>query len=200
MADGKRLLSRRVMNEESKLLQLIGDVLEISGGVLWALDVNTGVAALTTGLLLNHGQSVAYLTDRAIHQASTTYRGEGKTDARDAFIIADQARIRRDVSMLRPGADIALDLRLVTSRRLYVVHDRTRQINRLRARLLELFPALQRVLDLTKKGPVLLLTAYQTPAASVVWASGGWRPGSVTARSREPACSRPELWKPPRPR
>lgn len=35
----------------------------------------------------------------------------------------------------------------------------------LRAQLLEFFPALERALDLTKKGPVLLLTAYQTPAA-----------------------------------
>ncbi|MFJ2272297.1 IS110 family transposase [Streptomyces sp. NPDC088846] len=164
-ADGERLLSRRVMNDETELLQLIGDVLEISGDVLWAVDINTGIAALATGLLLNHGQPVAYLTGRAIHQASTTYRGEGKTDARDAFIIADQARVRRDVSMLRPGDDIALDLRLLTARRLDVVHDRTRQINRLRAQLLEFFPALERALDLTKKGPVLLLTAYQTPAA-----------------------------------
>ncbi|MFZ4297662.1 IS110 family transposase [Streptomyces cinereoruber] len=164
-ADGKRLLSRRVMNDESELLQLIGDVLEISGDVLWAVDINTGIAALATGLLLNHGQPVAYLTGRTIHQASTTYRGEGKTDARDAFIIADQARIRRDVSMLRPGDDIALDLRLLTARRLDVVHDRTRQINRLRAQLLEFFPALERALDLTNKGPVVLLTGYQTPAA-----------------------------------
>lgn len=164
-ADGKRLLSRRVMNDESELLQLIADVLEISRDVLWAVDINTGIAALAIGLLLNHGQSVAYLTGRTIHQASTTYRGEGKTDARDAFIIADQARIRRDVSTLRPGDDIALDLRLLTARRLDVVHDRTRQINRLRAQLLEFFPALERALDLTKKGPVILLTAYQTPAA-----------------------------------
>ncbi|MET9932656.1 MULTISPECIES: IS110 family transposase [unclassified Streptomyces] len=164
-ADGKRLLSRRVMNNETELLQLIADVLEISGDVPWAVDINTGIAALATGLLLNHGQPVAYLTGRAIHHASATYRGEGKTDARDAFIIADQARIRRDVSTLRPGDDVALDLRLLTARRLDVVHDRTRQINRLRAQLLEFFPALERALDLTKKGPVLLLTAYQTPAA-----------------------------------
>ncbi|MFH9662001.1 transposase [Streptomyces sp. NPDC017248] len=95
-----------------------------------------------------------------MHQASTTYRGEGKTDARDAFIIADQARIRRDVSTLRPGDDNALDLRLLTTRRLDVVHDGTRQINRL-----EYFLALERVLNLTKKGPVLLLTVYQTLVA-----------------------------------
>jgi transposase len=46
-----------------------------------------------------------------------------------------------------------------------VVFDRTRQINRLRAQLLEIFPALERSLELVNKGPVVLLTGYQTPAA-----------------------------------
>ncbi|WP_435972280.1 IS110 family transposase [Streptomyces sp. Qhu_M48] len=66
-ADGKRLLSRRVMNDETELLQLIGDALEISRDVLWAVDINTGIAALATGLILNHGQPVAYLTGLTIH-------------------------------------------------------------------------------------------------------------------------------------
>lgn len=45
------------------------------------------------------------------------------------------------------------------------VADRTRQINRLRAQLLEISPALERALELTNKGPVVLLCGYQTPAA-----------------------------------
>lgn len=45
-----------------------------------------------------------------------------------------------------------------------MVFDRTRQINRLRAQLLEIFPTLEWALDLTKKGPITL-TGYQTPAA-----------------------------------
>ncbi|GAB2622736.1 IS110 family transposase [Streptomyces capparidis] len=163
-AEGKRLLSRRVKNDETELLTLIGDVLEISGDVLWAIDLNRGGAALLIGLLLNHDQPVAYLTGFAVHRASGTYRGEGKTDAKDAFVIADQARVRRDLGLLRPGDEIAVDLRILTSRRLDVVFDRTRQINRLRAQLLELFPALERSLDLTNHGPVMLLTGYQTPA------------------------------------
>ena len=163
--EGKRLLSRRVRNDETELLTLIGDVLEISDDVLWALDLNRGVAALLIGLLLNHDQPVAYLSGFAVHRASGTYRGEGKTDAKDAFVIADQARVRRDVGLLRPGDEIAVDLRILTSRRLDVVFDRTRQINRLRAQLLEIFPALERSLDLTNHGPVMLLTGYQTPAA-----------------------------------
>jgi transposase len=165
-ADGERLLSRRVLNDETELLQLLGDVLAISTDVLWAVDLNHGGAALLIGLLLSHDQPIAYLTGLAVHRASATYKGgEGKTDAKDAFVIADQARVRRDLGLLRPGDEIAVDLRTLTNRRLDVVFDRTRQINRLRAQLLEIFPALERSLDLVNKGPILLLTGYQTPAA-----------------------------------
>jgi transposase len=164
-AEGKRLLSRRIENDETELLALIGDVLAISDDVLWAVDLNHGGAALLIALLTAHDQPVAYLTGLAVHRASATYRGEGKTDAKDAFVIADQARIRRDLGLLRPGDEIAVDLRTLTNRRLDLVFDRTRQINRLRAQLLEIFPALERSLDLTNKGPVMLLTGYQTPAA-----------------------------------
>ncbi|MFC4191346.1 IS110 family transposase, partial [Streptomyces flavovirens] len=162
---GERLLSRRVLNDETALLELIRDVLDIDRDVLWAIDINHGVAALVIGLLLNHDQPMAYLTGRAVHHASGTYRGEGKTDAKDALVIADQARMRRDLGRLRPGDEIAVDLRLLTARRTDLVADRTRQINRLRAQLLEIFPALERALDMTNKGPVVLLTGYQAPAA-----------------------------------
>ncbi|MCR8573610.1 IS110 family transposase [Streptomyces sp. Isolate_219] len=162
---GERLLSRRVQNDESELLTLIGDVLDVSQDALWAVDLNNGGAALLIGLLVSHDQPVAYLTGLAVHRASGAYRGEGKTDAKDAFVIADQARIRRDLGLLRPGDEIAVDLRTLTTRRLDLVFDRTRQINRLRAQLLEIFPALERALELTNQGPVLLLTGFQAPAA-----------------------------------
>ncbi|EFF90868.1 transposase, undefined [Streptomyces sp. e14] len=101
-AEGERLLSRRIQNDETELLALLGDVLAISDDVLWAVDLNHGGAALLIGLLTAHDQAVAYLTGLAVHRASATYRGEGKTDAKDAFVIADQARIRRDLGLLRP--------------------------------------------------------------------------------------------------
>ncbi|WP_060944596.1 IS110 family RNA-guided transposase [Streptomyces hygroscopicus] len=164
-ADGERLLSRRVLNDESALLELIGDILALDEDVLWAVDLNSGGAALLIGLLLSHDQPMVYITGLAVHRAPGSYRGEGKTDAKDAFVIADQARMRRDLGPLRPGDEVAVDLRTLTTRRTDLVADRTRQINRLRAQLLEIFPALERTLDMTNKGPVILLTGYQTPAA-----------------------------------
>jgi len=38
-----------------------------------------------------------------VNRAADGYRGEGKTDARDAYVIADQARMRRDLRPIRTG-------------------------------------------------------------------------------------------------
>ncbi|WP_190094927.1 IS110 family transposase [Streptomyces melanogenes] len=164
-ATGCRLLSRRVANDEPELLQLLADVLALGEEVTWAIDLADGGAALAITILLNHDQQVLYISGRAIHRACEGYRGEGKTDAKDAGVIADQARIRRDLRPLRTGDEIAVDLKLLTGRRLDLVTDRTRAINRLRALLTSIFPALDRALDLNNTGPVVLLSGYQTPAA-----------------------------------
>ncbi|WP_344315711.1 IS110 family transposase, partial [Streptomyces rhizosphaericus] len=100
------------------------------------------------------------------HHASGAYRGSGKTDAKDAFVIADQARMRRDLQPLVETSEIAVDLKILTARRMDLSADRTRAINRLRAQMLEYFPALERAFDYsTSKTALVLLTKYQTPAA-----------------------------------
>ncbi|MBW8801383.1 MAG: IS110 family transposase [Streptomyces sp.] len=162
---GRRLLSRRVANDEPELLQLLADVLALGDEVTWGIDLADGGAALAIAILLNYDQPVLYLSGRAIHRASEGYRGEGKTDAKDAAVIADQARIRRDLHALRTGEETVVDLKILTGRRMDLVADRTRTVNRLRAQLNGIFPGLERALDLTNTGPLTLLTGYQTPAA-----------------------------------
>ena len=165
-SEGQRLLSRRVANDESELLKLIGDVMELGEEVTWAIDLNAGGAALLIALLVNHGQRLLYIPGRSVHHASGSYRGDGKTDAKDAFVIADQARMRRDLHPMQAGDEIAVDLRILTARRYDLAADRTRAINRLRAQLLEYFPALERAFDYSRsKAALVLLTGYQTPAA-----------------------------------
>lgn len=166
-ARGERRLSRRIGNDEPELLELIREILTLAepGEVLWAMDTNHGSAALLIGLLLKHGQPMTYLTGLAVHRASAGYRGQSKTDARDAHVIAEQARMRHDLGLLRPGDEIAVDLRILTSRRLDLVNDRTRQINQLRKQLLGICPALERALTRKGLGLVVLLTGYQTTGA-----------------------------------
>ncbi|MCX4430284.1 IS110 family transposase [Streptomyces mirabilis] len=163
--EGKRLLSRRVANDEPELLALLADVLALGEDAVWAVDVADGMAALWINLLLNHGQQLVYIPGMAVNRASAGYRGMGKTDAKDATVIADQARMRRDLTILRPDDEHAVELRILTGRRSDLVADRTWATNRLRALLTSIFPALERALDLGNLGPLVLLTGYQTPAA-----------------------------------
>lgn len=164
-AEGERLLSRRVLNDEPELLALLGDVLALDEDVVWAVDVADGMAALWISVLLNHGQQLVYIPGLAVNRASAGYRGTGKTDAKDATVIADQARMRRDLAVLRPEDELTVELKILTNRRADLNADRTRRINRLRGQLTGVFPALERILDLGNVGPLVLLTGYQTPAA-----------------------------------
>lgn len=165
---GNVLVSQKVANEESDLLDLLATVFDIAGGreVCWATDLTDGGAALVISLLTAHDQQVLYIPGRIIHHAAATYRGDGKTDAKDARIIADQARMRTDLPAIITPDEIAVGLKLLTSHRLDVIHDRVRAINRLRAVLMEYFPALERSFDYSKnKAALLLLTGYATPAS-----------------------------------
>jgi transposase len=165
---GKKLLSERVDNDETTLLGLIATVVDLAGGepVTWATDLNAGGAALLISLLADNGQELLYIPGRIIHHASATYRGDGKTDAKDAAIIADQARMRRDLQPVRNGDQTSVDLQLLTSFRTDVMCDRVRTINRLRAVMLEYFPALERAFDYSKnKAALVMLSTYQTPDA-----------------------------------
>ncbi|MFC9249506.1 IS110 family transposase [Streptomyces sp. NPDC057136] len=165
--DGTKVLSRRVPNNEPELLELIGDVLALAedSPVTWAVDLNAGGGTLLIALLTSHGQRLLYIPGRTVHHASRGYRGDGKTDAKDAYVIADQARMRRDLQPLQDWDEIAVDLKILTARRYDLAADRTRAINRMRAQLLEYFPALERAFDYAaSKGALVLLTGYQTPA------------------------------------
>jgi hypothetical protein len=110
---GRMLLSQRVVNDEAALLELIAAVLALAGGdqVVWATDLNAGGAALFIALLAGSGQQVLYIPGRIVHHAAATYRGDGKTDAKDARIIADQARMRTDLQPVRSADQISTDLR-----------------------------------------------------------------------------------------
>jgi transposase len=163
-ASGRELLSRKVENDEADILMLMDEILLLAKEIVWALDQPGGGAALLLALLWERNQRVLYVPGLTVDRARDAYRGESKTDARDAHVIADQARMRTDLGELEPGEEEIAELQLLLARRRDLVTDQSRTITRLREALLSLFPALERALDLNSKGPLTLLTHYQTPA------------------------------------
>jgi transposase len=133
-ASGRELLSRKVENDEADLLKLIDDALLVAEEVVWAVDQPGGGAALLLALLWERNQKVLYVPGLSVDRARETYRGESKTDARDARVIADQARMRPDLGELRPGEEEISELQLLLARRRDLITDRSRTITRLRER------------------------------------------------------------------
>ena len=133
------MLSRKVGNDEEQIVALVAEVVELAAaeGVVWATDLNRGGAGLLIAVLVARDQQLLYISGRTVHHAAGGYRGDGKSDAKDAAVIADQARMRRDLHPLSSEDELATEMRLLVSYRRDLVADRTRTINRLRATLLE---------------------------------------------------------------
>jgi transposase len=163
-ASGSELLSCRVENDEADIVRLIDEALSLAEEVDWAVDQPGGGAALLLALLWERDQRVLYVPGLTVDRARDAYRGESKTDARDAHLIADQARMRPELGQLKLGEQEIAELQILLARRRDLITDQSRTIARLREALLSLFPALERALDLNSKGPLTLLTHYQTPA------------------------------------
>lgn len=165
---GTVVLSRKLVNDEQSIRELITQVDGLGPRVSWTVDLTMTYATLLLTVLADVGKSVRYLAGRAVWQASTVYRGgESKTDAKDARVIADQSRMRgQDLPVLHPDDDLVTELRMLTAHRADLVADRTRTINRLHQQLIAICPALERVAELSSdRGWVVLLARYQRPKA-----------------------------------
>lgn len=162
---GATLWSKKIENDESAILTALGEILDLADEVHWAVDISSRSSALLLALLAAHGQQAVYVPGRTVNRMAGAYRGEAKTDARDAYVIAETARHRRDFATIDVPAQLAADLALLTAHRTDLVTDRVRMINRLRDVLTGMFPALERAFDYSAhKGALVLLTGYQTPA------------------------------------
>ncbi|MFF8024554.1 IS110 family transposase [Streptomyces sp. NPDC007896] len=163
---GATVWSKKIDNDESAILAALGEILDLADEVRWAVDISGTPSALLLALLAAHGQQAVYVPGRTVNRMAGAYRGEAKTDARDAYVIAETARHRRDLATIDVPARLTADLALLTSHRTDLVADRVRLVNRLRDVLTGIFPALERAFDYSKhKGALVLLTGYQAPAA-----------------------------------
>ena len=161
---GTSLWSTKVDNDEAALLDMISAVLARADEVVWGLDVTGTMSGLLLALLAAHGQRVKYVAGRTVNQMAGAYRGEAKTDARDAYVIAETLRLRGDLQEVAVATALVTGLRLLVTHRTDLVGDRVRMINRLRDVLSGYFPALERSFDYAhSRGALVLLTEYQTP-------------------------------------
>ena len=163
-ADGSTLLSVKVANDEAAILATFETVAGLASDRVWAVDIIGAPSALLLALLAAAGESVRYASGGVVAAMSSAYTGEGKTDAKDAYVIAETVRLRRNLSVIDHDTDLVRNLAMLTGHRADLVADRVRMINRLRDLMTSVFPSLEREFDYAScKGALVLLTGYASP-------------------------------------
>ncbi|MBE3016350.1 IS110 family transposase, partial [Microbispora sp. NEAU-D428] len=166
-AGGKKLWTAKVTNGQQQIEELINRATKTAtktgGQVRWAVDLVSPAAALLLTLLLTTGQKVVYVPGRVVNGMAGVFRGEGKTDAKDARIIADTARMRGDLAELSPSDELVVELTRLTAYRTDAMADWVRGVNRLRDLLSGIFPALERSFDFSTRSALILVAGYCTP-------------------------------------
>jgi transposase len=162
---GQLVWDRRVDNDPAALQGLVDQLLELEERPVVGLDVVGGVASLCEAMLLAAGLRLVYVSGLAVNRARQATRGgEHKSDPRDARVIADQVRTRADLRPIQAVSELDLEIRLLAGRRRDLVAEQTRRLGRLHDLLASVHPGLERVLDLTTKGGLWLVSRYVTPA------------------------------------
>ncbi len=146
-AGGTVLWSRRVPNDQAAIEAIVDQACRVES-VVWAIDMTAPESALLRGVWSRRGQHIRYVPGRVVHSMTGAFAGEGKTDARDAVVIAQTARLRGDLATVAVPDDVAIELDLLTGHRRDLVTERTRGINRLRGLLTRIFPRSRTVLRL----------------------------------------------------
>ena len=166
--DSEVLLDRRVENEPAALAEFVEQLDRLASEhreLTVGIDVIGGIAGLLVAMLAEARLTVVHVSGLAVNRARQGgVGGEHKSDPKDAGVIADQVRHRRDLRTIDPSTEIDAEIRLLVGRRRDLVGDQTRRINRLRNLLASIFPGLERVVDPTQKGSLQLLARYVTPA------------------------------------
>lgn len=164
--DGRVLLDRKVDNTAEDIGKLAAELAALAGERLVGIDLLGGIATLISAMLIGAGERLVHVPGLAVNRARQgSVGGQAKSDPKDARVIADQLRLRPDDFRLVSLQDETLaELRLLVSRRGDLVTDQTRRISRMRYLLNTIHPDLERALDLTNAGPLLLLTRYVSAA------------------------------------
>jgi transposase len=185
--EGRSLWSMRVLNDQAAIEALIARAGQAGVEVRWAVDLTCAAATLLLALLVAAGQPVVYVPGRTVNRMTGAFAGEGKTDAKDARVIADTARLRRDLTELCSPDELVVELSRLVAHRADLMADWVRGVNRLRELLTAIFPALERAFDYSTRSALILVAGYQTPQAirdagsdvlaAYLTGSGAWRKG-----------------------
>jgi transposase len=154
--DGKRLHDAPLPNTEAGLRKLF-DKLGRHGRILAVVDQPASIGALPVAVARACGHQVAYLPGLVMRRLADLHPGTAKTDARDAYVIADAARtLPHTLRRVDTGDDTLAELEVLVGYDDDLAGEVTRISNRIRGLLTQIHPPLERVLGPKLQHPAVL--------------------------------------------
>ncbi len=163
---GRRLFDAELPQDESRLRRLFTD-LSAHGPVLMVVDQPNTIGALPIAVARSMGINVAYLPGLAMRRIADLHPGSAKTDARDAYVIADAARtLPHTLRRVDVGEEALAELKVLIGFDDDLAGEATRLTNRIRGLLTQVHPALERVLGprVSQKATLALIAQYGGPS------------------------------------
>ena len=154
--DGKRLHDATLPNTEAGLRKLF-DKLARHGRILAVVDQPASIGALPVAVARACGHQVAYLPGLVMRRLADLHPGTAKTDARDAYVIADAARtLPHTLRRVDTGDETLAELEVMVGYDDDLAGEVTRVANRIRGLLTQIHPPLERVLGPKLQHPAVL--------------------------------------------
>jgi transposase len=176
---GKRLHDAPLPNSEPKL-RAVFDKLAVHGPLLVVVDQPATIGALPVAVARACGHHVAYLPGLAMRRIADLYPGRAKTDARDAFIIADAARtLPHTLRQVDVGDDTLAELDVLVGFDDDLAGEATRLSNRIRGLLTGIHPALERAIGPRITHPAVLEILSRCGGPAGIRAAGHRKVASI---------------------
>lgn len=158
---GKKLWDKPLPQSEPKIRELFAKLSQ-TGPLLLVVDQPKTIGALPVAIAQDMGVHIAYLPGLTMRRVADLHPGEAKTDARDAFIIAETAHTMPHT----PHSITVADETTAELSMLYGFDDdlatnATAVSNRVRGFLTQIHPHLERVLGPRLNHPVVLQLTHE---------------------------------------
>ncbi len=179
---GKRLYDKALPNDEARL-RAVFDKLATHGPLLIVVDQPNTIGALPVTVARACGHDVAYLPGLSMRRIADLYPGQAKTDARDAYIIADAARtMPHTLRRVDTGDEALTELGVLVGFDDDLAGEATRTSNRIRGLLTSIHPALERVLGPRIAHPAVLEILSRCGGPAGIHAAGRRKLTAIAAK------------------
>jgi transposase len=144
---GKKLHDKPLPNDEQRLRALLTQ-LGRHGRVLVVIDQSASIGALPIAVARAEGCQVAYLPGLTMRRLADVHPGNAKTDARDAFVIADPARtLPHTLRRVDTSDETLTELEVLIGFDDDLAGETNRLANRIRGLLVTIHPTLEKRSD-----------------------------------------------------